>query len=320
MKWWMWAGWTLIAVLTVIAFRASNPSADAQLPQLTCCSSGSSSSGGIAQGSGTTITDNQAVRGDTSGVQGSALTISDVAAGAVTLAADDGATAQIDMTFNSKGAGSRFNWNINGVNKMDFTDIGGGQFALRNQSGQIRTPSGILDNNFVTWNNDSGVRRVAAGVIGATTTGSGTTGWMQWAGQCYVASDQTNATTTFASSTCAITVTTGRKYAFKCALFMSDSLAADGAKIDFAGGTATETNFRGQATAFDSALALSAHLDDLTDVASAATFTGGGNFEVHGSFEPSSTGTFIPRFAQAAHTTGTLTLYQGSHCMMWDMP
>ncbi len=147
-------------------------------------------------------------------------------------------------------------------------------------------------------------------------------GWNNWGGECYVAADATNATTTMAAITCGtnITVTSGRKYTFECELFLSDSTSVDGAKIDFNGGTAAATNFRAQVTAFDTALNLSSQPAALATASSASTFTGAGAFEVHGSFEPSSTGTFIPEFAQAAHTTGTLTLARGSFCRMYDSP
>lgn len=160
----------------------------------------------------------------------------------------------------------------------------------------------------------------AAGIINVATTSNNTAGWIVDAGECFVASDQTNATTTLASTTCSVTVKTGRKYSGVCELFLSDSVAADGAKMDFGGGTATSTNFRAQVTAFDSALNLSTQLTSLTGVASASTFTGAGAFEVHFGFEPSSNGTFIPQFAQVAHTAGTLTLARGSHCTVKDTP
>lgn len=188
------------------------------------------------------------------------------------------------------------------------TNTAGGAFYITDAGGEF-------------WFPNVGLKQVAASTktMKLTDTGAGQ-GWLQPA-SCYVASDQTNATTTMASTTCTISgLVTAKKYQFTCSLFMSDSLAADGAKIDFAGGTATETNFRAQVTAFDSALNLSQQNDDLTDVASAATFTGNGSFEVHGSFEPSGAGTFLPQFAQAAHTTGTLTLYRGSNCVMWELP
>lgn len=165
------------------------------------------------------------------------------------------------------------------------------------------------------------VSYIASGVVGIGTSNEGDhNGWVVDGGECFVASDQTLTTTTLTSTTCGVTVTSGRKYSGVCELFLSDSVAADGAKIDFDGGSATATNFRAQVTAFDSALNLSTQLTSLTSTASATTFTGAGAFEVHFSFEPSSTGTLLTRFAQAGHTTGTLTLARGSFCAVRDTP
>lgn len=168
---------------------------------------------------------------------------------------------------------------------------------------------------------DLGLSRVAAGVAGVGNgTASDTSAYLVDGGECFVASDQTNATTTMQTTTCSFTVKNARKYAFKCEMFLSDSVAADGAKIDFNGGSATMTNFRAQVTAFDTALNLSTQVSALNTASSAATFTGAGAFEIHGAIEPSADGTFIPRFAQVAHTAGTLTLARGSHCTVKDTP
>jgi hypothetical protein len=134
----------------------------------------------------------------------------------------------------------------------------------------------------------------------------------------FLAANATSTSATLANSALSVTVVSGHKYSFKAELFLSDSTAADGAKIDFGGGSATATDFRAQVTAFDTALNLSTQVTSLTGAASASTFTGAGAFEVHGSFEPSSSGTFIVRFAQAAHTLGTLTLARGSHLTLID--
>jgi len=143
-------------------------------------------------------------------------------------------------------------------------------------------------------------------------------GWFTYAGgNCFLQADQTNATTTFANiNNCTINVTSGRRYSFRAVFYLSDSTAADGAKLDSNGGAATVTNFRMQCTAFDTALNFSTQQTTLTGVFAATTFTGAGMFECYGTFEPSSSSTFIPRFAQNAHTTGTLTLARGSH-MQW---
>lgn len=143
----------------------------------------------------------------------------------------------------------------------------------------------------------------------------------QTATRCFLAADQTTTSTTFANITgCSITVTSGRKYTIRAVLYLSDSTAADGAKIDFNGGSATATNFRVHCTAFDTALNLSSQGTALSTAYAASTFTGNGMFECYGTFEPSSTSTFIPRVAQNAHTVGTLTLARGSHLLLEDMP
>jgi hypothetical protein len=168
---------------------------------------------------------------------------------------------------------------------------------------------------------DTGTSRAAAGVLAiGTGAAASTAGWFRWGGESSLAADGSNATATMANTGLSVTVTTGRKYTFKMILYVNDSVAADGVKIDFDGGTATATNFRAHVTLFDSALNLSTQLTALATDASAAVVTGDSMVEVHGSFEPSSTGTFIPRYAQAAHTTGTLTIYRGSHITMFDTP
>lgn len=135
-----------------------------------------------------------------------------------------------------------------------------------------------------------------------------------------LAGDATSTSATLASLSLTNYVISGHRYSFKCILYVSDSTATDGVQIDFGGGTATATNFRCHVTSFDSALNLSTQLTSLTAAATMSTFTGAGMIEVHGSFEPSASGSFIPRFAQAAHTVGTLTCFRGSHILMEETP
>lgn len=137
----------------------------------------------------------------------------------------------------------------------------------------------------------------------------------------YLASDKTSASTSLVTTGLTNYLVGGLRYGFKCVLFLSDSTSADGAKIDFAGGNVTETNFRAQCLGwFNNSLALSSHLDDITDVASASILNGDSMFEITGSFEPALSGNFVPRFAQASHSTGTLTLYRGSWMKFWVLP
>lgn len=148
-----------------------------------------------------------------------------------------------------------------------------------------------------------------------------TSGLQNTVGDAFKTADETNATTTMDNiDGLSITVAAGRKYSFTLKLFVSDDVAADGAKFDFDGGAATATNFRAHCTLFDAGLLLSTQATALATDFAAATITGASLFECYGSFEPSAAGTFIPRFAQNAHTTGTLTVFRGSHLRVADMP
>jgi len=130
---------------------------------------------------------------------------------------------------------------------------------------------------------------------------------------CFLAADQTNATTTFANlNNCSPTLYSGHKYGGKVVLFVSDSVAAEGVKLDFNGGSATVTNFRAHADGLDSALTINTQATSISSAISAATFTGSGRIVIYFTFEPSADGTFIPRIAQNSHVTGTITVARGS--------
>lgn len=144
----------------------------------------------------------------------------------------------------------------------------------------------------------------------------------------FVNADQNNATITFANLTVnnpAILIA-NKKYRFTLVLLCADSTAADGAKVDFNGGTATATNFRvhGQMTSDTGtivtlAAAASTTLAGVINAAATATVNQH-EFIFQGSFEPSGAGTFIPRIAQNAHSTGTLTVFRGSNLIVTECP
>lgn len=129
-------------------------------------------------------------------------------------------------------------------------------------------------------------------------------------------SDGTTTSATLATTNISVTVVNGSTYEFTCILFLSDSLAADGAKIDFNGGSATASNFRAHVTSFDSALNLSTQVTALSTAITMSTLTGASMIEIHGTFTASGNGTVIPRYAQNAHTTGTLTIAKGSNLIL----
>lgn len=215
-----------------------------------------------------------------------------------------------------------------GGNLIDLRAIDGSEFLRFNLPGGGTESVRLGGSVPIQWSPggpsgafDAQLGRAAVGVLQINGTArDDRAGWYRWAGQSYAAADDTVNTTTLESAGLSVPLLAGRKYAFKLIFYLANTVAADGAKIDFNGGTATEANFRAQVTAFDAALALSTQVDDITDVAAITTLTGNGAIEVHGSFETTGAGTFIPRYAMNAATTGVLTRYRGSHLLVWDMP
>lgn len=172
---------------------------------------------------------------------------------------------------------------------------------------------------------DVGFQRAAANIV-RVTNGSSGLGWLQQ-GAGHVALDNslyTNATTVFSNTNLAITVKSGQIYTFAANLFVTESTAADGAKLDFAGGTAAATAFvascvltNAVGTVLAQVNATSAALATSINIA-AFTNTSVHTYRCVGSLTPSSNGTFILRAAQNAHTTGTLTMIRGSSIWIED--
>lgn len=139
-----------------------------------------------------------------------------------------------------------------------------------------------------------------------------------------VAADLTmTASTTLVTSGLTTTVLNGHKYRFSAILFVSDSTAASGVKVAFDGGAATATDFRCHGLTGDTTLAAAILATEPTAL---STSIGGGLgvttatvLEVLGTFQASSSGTFIMRYAQFA-SGGTLTLRRGSSLVLTDIP
>lgn len=166
---------------------------------------------------------------------------------------------------------------------------------------------------------DTGLNRVAAGVLQPNTGNGGTTAaWLQQsAGSVRLSGNYTNATNGFTNTALSVTVTSGRVYSFHVVLIYSNSTAGEGAQFDFNGGGATSTNFvAGTEGGINDTVTTA-----LTGVFSQGTVTGNNVTVIDGTFEPSSTGTFIVRAAEnSAHVSGTLTILRGSYMRVWDMP
>ena len=143
----------------------------------------------------------------------------------------------------------------------------------------------------------------------------------QNAGNKRITANVTNTTTTMSNLTdLSTTLVAGKTYSFRMVLFVSESTAADGIKVDFDGGTATATDFRSHGTIFSSsALVLSTGVSAIATDFTVATLTGDSLVEIYGTITVNGAGTFIPRAAQNGHTTGTLTVYRGGHIFVTDV-
>lgn len=171
---------------------------------------------------------------------------------------------------------------------------------------------------------DVGLERTAGGVLRVNNASSGN-GWLQQsAGRARVTTPVTNATTTFSNLTdLSITLIAGRKYTGRMVVLASDSTAADGVKFDFNGGAATMTSFAAGVTG--NVQAATAGTTISTSLAGAINFTAtngtGTNYVVIDiTMVVNAGGTFIPRFAQNAHSTGTATADTGSYLWLEDSP
>mgnify|MGYP001563460718 CR=1 FL=1 len=256
---------------------------------------------------GNLIGDNEVIRGDgTSGIQGSGVTLSDIAAfAAITPTAAAGASqAGIPTSLAASPA----------VASTDTNGAAAGGSVTLTAGAAARLVSGNADGGSVVLTPGVGI---GTGITGLVSAG----GFIAYPGTSFLAANGTNATATLATTGLSVTVSLGRKYFFEAILFLADSTVADGAVIDFDGGSATATNFICYFEAHGSvtkSISEGSSVTLATDFSVATVDAGVNMFRVTGSFEPSATGTFIPRYAQVVHTTGTLTIYRGSILRVWD--
>lgn len=206
----------------------------------------------------------------------------------------------------------------------DFIIANANKFRIADGLVQLPSNSEIFFNSSTANNaaNDAGIKKLAAKVLASTDGGGGAgLGWFVTDGNKRLSADVTEAAAAMTNLTgLSVTLAAGRTYSFKLILFVSDSVAADGIKCDFDGGTLTATDFRAHGTLFDTSLLLSTQTTALATDFSQATITGSGMFEIHGTVTVNAGGTFIPRCAQNAHTTGTLTVFRGSNIVIEDIP
>lgn len=228
----------------------------------------------------------------------------------------------------------------NGGSYSVFTDVGAGLYYFQSANGgsNIVTVGHAPNSNSLglgstaqaIWtastsdaSADTGLARAAAGVV-KTTDGSTGAGWIQnTAGTARVTANVTNATTTFSNITdLSVTLIAGRKYVGQMVLSCDDTVDTDGIKIDFNGGSATATSFLASpyAAIGGNAMGVVTSLSSASQNGFISTSANGCLIIVQISIVCNAGGTFIPRFAKFAHTTGTATVRANSYLTLQDSP
>lgn len=164
---------------------------------------------------------------------------------------------------------------------------------------------------------------------GATTGGGGGSHptWLQnSAGRARAsAGDNTNATASMANidgTNLKATLIAGRKYFGWLVVQAKNSVGAEGLQFDFNGGTATATLFQ---AGFDSTpVGATLGTPNVTALATALTVTVAATtdttYVIPLYITCNAAGTFIPRFAEVSHTTGTATVRATTCMLLEDMP
>lgn len=178
---------------------------------------------------------------------------------------------------------------------------------------------------------DVAIERLAVGVLGLDNgNGASPTGvfFQQSGGRAQRTASTTSVDTTLATAGLSITLSAARTYSFRAVLYMANSTAADGIRIDFdqqGDGTPAMTDFRVHCDAQDTVL-LAPNEGQVTAITTDITWTattGAGSLVkvvCEGAMVPSGAAAFGPRFAEEADGGGTLTLQRGSHIWVEDMP
>lgn len=149
-------------------------------------------------------------------------------------------------------------------------------------------------------------------------------GWSQQvSGRKRNTADVTNATATMANLTdLTMTLIAGRKYTGRCVLIANNSVGAEGLQFDFNGGGATFSAFR--ATAEETPIGATLGVTDSSALGTAITntvvATSGVVYAINLTMVCANAGTFIPRFSEVSHTTGTATVSLGSYLWLEDTP
>jgi len=174
--------------------------------------------------------------------------------------------------------------------------------------------------------NDAGLKRIIGSVVGVTKGETAGGGWLQnTGGRGFSAADSNNATEVMANidgTNLNFNVIAGRKYTGIFTFFASNTVGAEGLQFDFNGGTATMTNFRAgfEGTPVDGTLGENNSTALGTALTATTVSTSDVCYSIAVSFTVNKGGTFIPRFSEVSHTTGTATIRLGAAMWLEDMP
>jgi hypothetical protein len=169
---------------------------------------------------------------------------------------------------------------------------------------------------------DTGLKRVAASVVGPTDGSSSGKGWFQdTAGEAALLNAYTNATATLGNTNISPgPLIAGRSYRIDGFLIVSNSVVAEGVQFDCGGGSGTATTFAISATTGDGSTVTPGTTDStsLTGAINYTAVTGTAYIYLRGYIKCGIAGTFILRFAENTHVTGTATLGAGSWIALYD--
>lgn len=119
-----------------------------------------------------------------------------------------------------------------------------------------------------------------------------------------------------------VRVAAGRSYSFVARLFVSESVAVDGIKLDFLSGSDVGSNptlsyFQAYGIGYDEGgFVFRNNTTSAATTMGYSTITGNAFIDISGNFTVSATGLFGMRFAQDSHSSGALTLKQGSFLLV----
>lgn len=234
-------------------------------------------------------------------------------------------------TFNVLSAGTTASFGASGTANPKYTFVGStdtqtsGSIVAWSLTPTYNQASGTAANTDLLINRTqtavgSGAQLLLDAQVGGTSKASiDNNGLVKSGGFARVTGDVTNATATMSNLTnLSVTVASGTKYTGTVQVFGVDSVGADGLAFDLGGGSCTFTDiefgFAAQPTG--STLGTVTSTTATTAVTLTVVSTSDAVYTLSFGFTCNAGGTFIPRFAQNSHSTGTATVRKNSGILL----